>query len=147
MSLNQPSSTMQVPGQLSRDLEENQSKATQFQWQGIRDNLQHWQEITQDKILLHAIQHGVKARLQDFPKPNSHKLRNCPAQKEITETTGEYFTDQCPETSHSQGASADQVLGTSFFGRAKKGSEKVHLITDLRDLIQCHHIQQPHPQM
>ena len=82
---------MQTMVKFSKDLEENNSKATQCQWQGIRDNLQHCQDITQDKILLQAIQHGVNAPLQDFPNPNIRNLRNRPAQKEITDTFGEYL--------------------------------------------------------
>ena len=145
MSLNPSSQTMQMTGQLSKDLEENHSKANQCQWQGIRDNLQHRQNITHDTILLQAIQHGVKAPLQYFLNPNTHKLRNFPAQQEITETIGEYL-----KTKALRPVTAKELQQTKYwvpiFGRAKKGSEKVRLITDLRDLNQCHNIQQHHPQ-
>ena len=96
-------------------------------------------------ILLHAIQKGVKAPLKDFPKPNSHKLRNCPSQEEITETIGEYL-----QTSALKQLTAEKINQTHYwvpiFGRPKKGSTKVRLITDLRDLNRCHKVQQHHPQ-
>jgi len=128
---------------LKSAMEENHKKSHPCQWQGVRDHIQDWQELTSDKILLQAIRKGVKAPMNTFPHP--HMPRGCPTSKELTETIGEYWT-----TGAIRKMDKEEEDRTKFwvpiFGREKKDSTKIRLITDLRRLNECHNVQQHHPQ-
>ena len=132
-------------GNLSPALEENVQHAHNCQWLGIRSALAKWQALTKDTMILQAIAKGVRAPLHSFPKPSTEKLRTCKPHPEITKTIGEYLQSQAIRLLNPQ-----EIQSTNYwvpvFGREKKDSEKVRLITDLRDLNNCHEIQQHKPQ-
>ena len=140
-----PPLTSSMHGNLSPALEENVQHAHNCQWLGVRSALAKWQALTKDTMILQAIAKGVRAPLHSFPKPNTEKLRTCKPHPEITKNIAEYLQSQAIRLLNPQ-----EIQSTNYwvpvFGREKKDSEKVRLITDLRDLNNCHNIQQHKPQ-
>ena len=143
--ISNPLLTSSMHGKLSPALEENVQNAHNCQWLGVRSAIKEWQALTKDKLILQAITKGVRAPLHSFPKPNTAKLRPCKPHPEITKTIGEYLQSQAVRL-----LNPHEIQSTNYwvpiFGREKKDSEKVRLITDLRDLNNCHNIQQHKPQ-
>ena len=92
-----------------------------------------------DKALQSAIQHGVKAPLNAVPAPKPH--RNL-TQKEInamTTTIGEYCAQGAIRLLTPEETERTKVW-TPIFPREKKDSQKVRIITDLRELNLCQNI-------
>ena len=147
-----PSTTQQTSiqhGKSSPDLEEalqqNALTSQNCQWLGPRSAIEKWQALTTDKILLQAIQKGVRAPLHSFPKPNTKSVRTCKQHPEIDKTIGEYLANQAIRLLNPQEIQSSKYW-VPIFSREKKDSDKVRLITDLRDLNECHNIQKHKPQ-
>ena len=110
----------------------------------MRQRLNAWETITRDKVLLTAIQRGVRAPIQCIPQPNDKRTRTRD-NTDLATTIGDYL-----EAGVISRLDPTQTAKTKYwvpiFGRPKKDSDKVRMITDLRDLNQCHTIERHRPQ-
>ena len=78
-------------GTLQKALQDNLTNSSPCQWQGVRNQITNWQQLTKDKMVLKAIAQGVRAPLARIPAPNCQQLRDCTPQEDITKTFGEYL--------------------------------------------------------
>jgi hypothetical protein len=110
-----------------------------------RHRLTAWEEITKDKVLLTALVKGVRAPLRSIPKPNTKTIRHARPQADLTKTIGEYLADGVITKLTPQQTESTKYW-VPIFGRPKKDSGAVRLITDMRDLNACHDIEHHRPQ-
>ena len=110
----------------------------------LRQRISAWEGITQDKVLLHAIEKGVRAPLRSIPPPNNNKVMYSTS-PELATTIMDYL-----EAGVITKLGMTQAQRTKYwvpiFTRPKKDSDKVRMITDLRELNQCHTIEKHRPQ-
>ena len=104
-----------------------------------RHHIQEWQSMGADNVLLQGIKKGVGAPLLHIPTTRYPK-RVKPEDQEASMTTiGEYLDTGAIRTLTVQEEMRTKVW-TPVFGRAKKDSDKIRLITDLQHLNQCHQV-------
>jgi hypothetical protein len=126
-------------------LERNEKECPVCPFQGPQERIEHWEEITNDRILLQAIRKGAKAPLSAIPMPNNETCPPCPVQESLTKTIGEYLETRAIRKLSPEEAEKTRYW-TPIFGREKRDSKKVRMITDMRDLNSCHEIQNHKPQ-
>jgi len=106
---------------LQSAMEENVSQAHRCQWEGVRQHIHNWEQLTSDKILLQAIKRGVKAPMNTFP--HKHLPRECPVSEEITATIGEY-SSTCAIRKLTHQEEQRTHFWVPVFGREKRGLQK-----------------------
>jgi hypothetical protein len=127
------------------EMAENSRQLQGSQYLLPRHRLPAWEAITKDKVLLKALEKGVKAPLTSIPQPNNMTTRKTPIQAELTATIGEYLADGVI-TKLTEQQTQNTRYWIPIFGRQKKDSGKLRLITDMRDLNACHNIEHHRPQ-
>ena len=119
---------------------QNQAAAPMCQFMGPQKNIHSWEQLGADKVLLEAIRKGIKAPLHQIPGPSKNKKLQCTTPQhleQLTRTIGEYC-----QTGAIRKLTSDEQARTKtwvpIFPRLKKDSGKIRIITDLRELNQCH---------
>ena len=112
-------------------LDNNAKQAPQCPNHGPRNRLSEWKAMGADPVLLEALRKGVNSPL--YGKPCTQPRREVRHLHEIQTTTGEYL--QTGVLRKLTAAESQRTkTWTPVFGRPKKFSDKVRLITDLREL-------------
>ena len=126
-------STMSVRQAMDR----NQQCCPRCPFQGPRKNIDYWKKIGADNVLIQGILKGVAAPLHQVPKQQSPMQAN--GEDQLQPTIMEYL-----ETNAIRPLTKEEVDRTRswipIFPREKKESKKVRMITDLRNLNNCHHV-------
>ena len=126
-------------GNLTKALNTNRHSNPPNQWEGPRRHQQHWQSLGADKALLQAIATGVRAPLNSVPKPNKPRQLTSWEQDSMTTTIGEYLAEGAIKELTT--AEMERThFWTAIFPRPKKDSNKVRIITDMRDLNTCNQV-------
>ena len=124
---------------LTQAYEHNHSKAHKCPFEGPRQHIDEWRRLGADKVLLRGIQAGARAPLHSAPPPCDPAVR--PHPPGLTTTIGEYLEEgvlaELPPSDARQ-----TKFWVPVFGRPKKDSDKVRMISDLRRLNACHQV--PH---
>jgi hypothetical protein len=115
---------------------------------GIQQRIDSWTELGADKVLIQAIKKGVKAPLSQIPTPDHSQkqtqAKNIPHYESLMQTIGEYC-----QTGAIRALNKEEADRTRYwipvFGRPKRDSDKISLITDLRGLNKCHKVIQHKP--
>ena len=122
---------------MSQALDENTSATPKCPYLGPRRRIKQWEAIGADKVLIQGIKKGVKTPMHAAPPPQSPKALG--DMQKIQATIGQYL-----ENDTIQKLPADKARKTRFwvhvFGREKKDSGKVRLITDFRPLNACQQV-------
>ena len=122
---------------LKQAMGRNLDQAPLCPYMGPKNNINNWEKMGADKVLLTAIRQGVKAPMHCAPKPE--KTRNPPTETDLMETIGEYLKTATLRMLTREETQRTKVW-TPIFPREKKGSTKVRVITDLRNLNACHQV-------
>ena len=122
-------------GNLCLELERRSNQQLNFkpQFLGPRNCLPAWREIGASQTLLKAISNGVKAPLIKAPLVQSPKARQ---EEAMQATIGEYLASGAIRRL-SPNEKANTRSWTPIFGLEKKQSNKIRVITDLRNLNRC----------
>ena len=117
----------------------NKQQSPPNQWEGPRRQLLKWEQLGADKALLQAIQHGVKAPLNQIPTAQQCRRLTALEEESMTTTIGEYLESMAirPLTGEEEQRTKSW---TNVFPRPKKDSDKIRLITDMRNLNKCNDI-------
>jgi hypothetical protein len=127
----------QSVGTLSEVLDRNALSSPTFPFMGPRKKIQAWIALGADNVLLQVLKKGINAPLHAVPQPRAaRKYHN---EESLTTTIGEYL-----EAGIIRELTKEEKKRTKFwiptFGREKKDNHKIRLITDLRQLNNCHQV-------
>lgn len=116
-----------------------QSNPTNGQWKGPRQHLEAWRQLGADKALLTAIQFGVKSPLNAVPEPKPCRTLTNGETASMMTTIGEYCVDGAIRQLTEEETQRTKVW-TPIFPREKKDSQKIRIITDMRQLNMCQQV-------
>ena len=122
---------------LQHELQENAKSNLPCQWEGPRRKISEWAKLGANQVPLQAISHGVKSPMDRIPQPQLPRKTPTVFVESLTKTIGEYCTEQALRRL-SPAETARTKFWIQIFGRPKKDSPKVRLITDLRPVNVCH---------
>jgi hypothetical protein len=125
----------QVGNKLKHVMDRNNTDTPNCPYMGPRQNIQNWEKLGADPVLLQAIKKGAKSPLNCTPAPKT--ARRTPEAEQVMTTIGEYLEDGTIRTLTQEEENRTRYW-VPVFGRKKKDSTKIRLITDLRDLNNCH---------
>ena len=127
----------QPVGTLLEALDRNANNYPTCPFLGPRHHIPKWELLGSDKVLLQVLKKGINAPLHAVPQPKAAtKYHN---ENSLMTTIGEYLAAGVirPLTGAEE---ARTRFWIPTFGREKKDSHKVRLITDLRQLNTCHQV-------
>lgn len=130
----------QTVGTLSQSLDKNILTTPNCPYLGPRQCIQQWQQLGADKVLIQGIMKGVRAPLHSVPPPlPAGRDKSHPFGEQMTKTIGEYLANGIirPLTATESQNTRHWV---PTFPRPKKDSDKIRIITDLRQLNNCHQV-------
>ena len=127
----------QSVGTLSEVLDRNALSSPTCPFMGPRTKIQEWIALGADNVLLQVLRKGINAPLHAVPQPRAaRKYHN---EESLMTTIGEYL-----EAGVIRKLTKEEAKRTRFwiptFGREKKDNHKIRLITDLRQLNNCHQV-------
>ena len=137
-----PTHTTHGPSSLQNALDNNAKQAPQCPFHGPRNRLSEWKAMGADPVLLEALRKGVNSPL--YGKPSTQPRREVRHLHEIQTITGEYL-QRGVLRKLTDAESQRTKTWTPVFGRPKKFSDKVRLITDLRELNRHHQVPKHRP--
>jgi hypothetical protein len=128
---------MHPVGTLLEAMDRNAISSPTCPFLGPSQCIDAWKSLGTDKVLLQVLTKGINAPLHTVPKPRA--ATNHHNQESLMQTIGEYLAAGVirPLTEEEEQRTR---FWTPTFGREKKDSHKVRLITDLRLLNACHQV-------
>ena len=118
-------------------MDKNQQCSPSCPFQGPRDRIDQWRRLGADNVLIMGIQKGVAAPMHKVPNPQPARAIN--GEELLTTTISEYLA-----TGAIRPLQLEEFKRTKswipIFPRQKKDSNKIRVMTCLRNLNMCHHV-------
>ena len=125
----------QSVGTLTEALDRNALSSPTCPFLGPRQSIPEWEKLGTDNVLLQVLKKGINAPLHAVPQPRAAtKYHN---EESLMTTIGEYLEAGVIRELTKEERTRFWI---PTFGREKKDSHKVRLITDLRQLNTCHQV-------
>ena len=122
---------------MSQALDDNNLTTPKCPYLGPREKIKQWEAIGADKVLMHGIKKGVKTPMHAAPPPQQPRaMGDVP---KMTATIGQYLANNTIQSLPPEKARQTRFW-VHVFGREKKDSGKVRLITDFRPLNACQQV-------
>ena len=135
---------------LLQALDRNNQSTPSCPYMGPRQHIANWKLLMSDPVLLQGIAKGVKAPMHSVPGPkpprqykvnaiaNGKKVNAIANWTEATAAAVQQYLDKGVLQPLSEDVQSRVRYWVPVFPRPKGNSGKVRLITDLRDLNNCH---------